>query len=501
MMAALSVHNMTKRFGSYAALDDVSIDIERGKIHALLGENGAGKSTLGKCIIGLYSPDEGRIEFDGKTVVISGPDQAQKQGLGMVHQHYSLVPSLTVLENFVLARGACQLLIDWSAERLNCQKKLSGLPFKVDLDRLVSQLSAGEKQRIEIVKQLYLETRILILDEPTSVLTPQEADEILSFVRQLVSVGGHSAILITHKLREVIAYADTLHVLRKGRLVAEGPVIDYSAEELANIMVGESIPKQALPSKTQKKRDTVLRIIGLSAKDQRGADALKGIDLDLVSGEILGVAGVSGNGQRELMEVLCGQRLHSGGKITVGGSPYRATRRDQRKLGFRLLPEEPLQNAGIGDMTVAENLMMRNFDEPPYAKGSYLRPGRFRAAAGQLISRFSIHGPGPDAPLSVLSGGNIQRVMLARELSEETKVLAIANPCHGLDIKAIASVHQRLIDLRQRGGAVLLISEDLDEILSLSDRVAVMFEGRIVAVLGREEADRSHIGRLMTGHG
>jgi len=500
MTAALAVHHITKRFGTFAALDDVSISILPGKIHALLGENGAGKSTFAKCVMGIYAPDEGSIEIGGRTVAVTGADVAQAHGIGMVHQHYSLVPSLTVLENFLLAKGVHGGLIDWTRERQACCDCLKDLPFEIDVDRLVSELSAGEKQRAEIIKQLYLDTRILILDEPTSVLTPQEADQMLSFVRQLVSGGGRSAIFITHKLREVMAYADHLHVLRKGRLVAEGEVAEYDAESLAKVMVGESVPKQVLPPQTEHARRSILKISGLKARDARGVEALHGIELELFTGEILGVAGVSGNGQRELMEVLCGQRPALAGEVSVAGASYRATRGDQARMGIRLLPEEPIHNAGIGDMSVAENLAMRSYDGQPYSFMHYLRPGRFWGMARATIAKYGIKTPGPRAPLGVLSGGNIQRVMLARELTAQTKVLAIANPCHGLDIKAIASVHERLIELRQRGGAVLLISEDLDEVLTLSDRVAVMFEGRIVNTLDRAAADRGHVGRLMTGH-
>jgi ABC-type uncharacterized transport system ATPase subunit len=500
MTPSLRVSNITKRFGAITALDDVSLTFDPGKIHALLGENGAGKSTIAKCILGLQTPDAGRIEIDGTEVAMNNADVAQSNGIGMVHQHYSLVPSLTVLENFVLAKRDREPIIDWVAERKICEDRLRDLPFMVDLSRLVSQLSAGEKQRIEIIKQLLLETRILILDEPTSVLTPQEADEILSFVRLLVRDCDRTAIFITHKLREVIAYADVLHVLRKGRLVAEGAVSDYTADDLAIVMVGEAVTRQVTAKRSDASPSGILSIEGLTALDQRGAKALQGVDLTLNSGEILGIAGVSGNGQQELMEVLCGQRPPLSGRIAIAGSAYNATRKDQARLGLRLLPEEPIHNAGIGDMTVAENLLMRSYDRAPFSKLQFLRPGILRAAALAMIEKYAIQTPGPEAPLSILSGGNIQRVMLAREITPDTKVLAIANPCHGLDIKAIASVHERLIDLRRRGCAVLLISEDLDEILALSDRIAVMYEGRVVSTLDRSEADRTHIGKLMTGH-
>lgn len=502
MSPFLELRNLSKRFGALAAVDDVSIAFDPGKIHALLGENGAGKSTIAKCVIGLHRPTSGEVRLNGANAHIANPNVAHAKGIGMVHQHYSLVPSLTVLENLVLAKASRKLAYHWKTERALCAERIGDFPFSIDLDRRVSHLSAGEKQRIEIVKQLYLDTKILILDEPTSVLTPQEADEILAYLQAFVSRGDRTAILITHKLREVMAFADRYHILRNGRHIADGRVGDTSAAALAEMMVGAGAGAAMRPisPRVRAKGAPILEIRDLRATDARGAATLNGVSLDLFPGEILGVAGVSGNGQRELMEVLCGQRRPKGGTMKVAGETYHATRSQQIAHGFRLLPEEPILNAAVHDMTVAENLMMRDYDRRPIAKRAFIYARRFRRKAAEKVAAFSISAPGLQAPLSVLSGGNIQRVMLAREITDETNALIVCNPCHGLDVKAISLVHRRLQALRDRGGAVLLVSEDLDEILALSDRIKVIFNGEFMKTFTRDQANRASIGGLMAGH-
>jgi simple sugar transport system ATP-binding protein len=492
---------LTKRFGGFTALDDVSFRIEPGRFHALLGENGAGKSTLVKCLMGTYRADAGSVLIDGAEIDVTSPRQAHRLGLGMVYQHFTLVPSMSVAENLVLGEPDLPQRIDWAARRKSLAAFMADMPFRLDLDRTVSGLSAGEKQKLEILKQLHLGSRFLILDEPTSVLTPDEADQILGLMRALTDAGRLSVVLISHKLREVEAYADEVTVLRHGKLAGQGAVADLSHADMVRMMVGDD---QTVAQSPRADRPTGARMVALSGlvvDDDKGVPAVRELGLHVDAGEIVGVAGISGNGQTELVEVLAGQRQARAGQILVAGKPYGRTREEMRALGIKLLPEAPLANACVRGMSVADNLSLRTFDEAPMSRaGFWLDRRAMRARAEDLIKLFKVKTQGPDAPIETLSGGNVQRTVLARELADSARVLIVQNPCFGLDLKAVAEIRRRILDARNNGTAVLLLSEDLDEILDLSDRILVMSEGRIVFETPSAQANVQEIGRHMAHH-
>lgn len=495
---------LSKRFGSLQALADVSITLNPGKFRALLGENGAGKSTLVKCIMGTYIADTGQVRVGASAVELKNPRQAHHLGLGMVYQHFTLVENMTVVENLVLAREHVPAVVRWKDETERLWAFMKTMPFQVDPTSLVRNLAAGEKQKVEILKQLYLRRRVLILDEPTSVLTPQEADEMLGVVRGMCNEGRLSVLIITHKFREVTGFCDEVTVLRQGRLTGEGLVKDLGPKEMAEMMMGTAhLPEQA--ARDQKPHDSPheprLVIEGLTAHNELGVPVLKGLSLHVGAHEIVGIAGVSGNGQRQLVEVLAGQRQPSGGQVRVHGQRYRATRDEMRRHRFHILPEMPLHNACVGTMTTAENLAFRTFDRPPVAVARvFVSRSSLRRRASALIERYKIRPTAPGARIGHLSGGNVQRAVLARELGEGVEVLATANPCFGLDFKAVAEIRSQIMQARNRGAAVLLVSEDLDEILELADRILVISGGKIVHETTSANADRHVIGRYMAGH-
>ena len=498
---ALETYALTKRFGAFTALDGVSMKVAPGTVHALLGENGAGKSTLVKCIAGFHRAEEGSVLTDHREQDIANPVVARQLGIGMVYQHFTLAPGMSVAENLLLAGGHTPALIDWRRQRAALEAFLASTPFRLDLDARPAELAAGEKQKLELLKQLYLQPRLLILDEPTSVLTPQEADEVLGHVRDFAHAGRCTVLLITHKFREVSAYADGVTVLRRGRRVHHGAVRDTSPAELAQVMVGDAAQAvaevEADRAPVHPDATPALSIEGLSVHGDRGTLAVQGLNLQLCAGEILGVAGVSGNGQRELVEALVGQRPRAAGTVRVGGEPYAATRAENQRLRVRSLPEEPLRNACVGDLSVADNMALRDFDRAPLVVRGLLRPAAWRRRAREWIAGYGIKTRGEDAPIGSLSGGNVQRAVLARELAGEIRVLVAANPVFGLDFAAVAEIHARLRGVRERGGAVLLISEDLDELLALSDRIVVMSEGRIVHETPAASAQREVLGAFM----
>jgi ABC-type uncharacterized transport system ATPase subunit len=522
---ALETYQLTKRFGSFIAMDSVTMKIEPGTVHALLGENGAGKSTLVKCIAGFQQAEEGSILIDGREQDIANPVVARALGIGMVYQHFTLAPGMTVAENLLMAADHVPFLIDWTAKRAELTAFLATTPFSLDLDACPSELAAGEKQKLELLKQLYLKPRLLILDEPTSVLTPQEADEVLGHVREFARSGQCTVIIITHKFREVMAYADHVTVLRRGKAVFHGRVPDTTPAMLAHAMMGDvAAPAQAAQANsarqpqgtlTTAQPDTIptwsdaaalgaatplaLEVQALTAFGDRGTLALHGVSLAVRPGEILGVAGVSGNGQRELVEALVGQRTRLSGQVLVMGQPYAATRTENRTLKVRSLPEEPLRNACVGVLSVAENMALRDFDQAPLARNGLLRRGTWRARARAWINEYGIKTQGENALIGSLSGGNVQRAVLARELVGDINVLIAANPVFGLDFAAVEEIHTRLRQVRDRGTGVLLISEDLDELLELCDRIVVMSEGRIVHEVSAVHADRKVLGAYMAG--
>ncbi|MES2956850.1 MAG: ABC transporter ATP-binding protein [Pseudomonadota bacterium] len=507
---ALSTYAMTKRFGAFTALDAVSIDVAAGSVHALLGENGAGKSTLVKCVAGYHPPEDGAVLIDGREHDIGSPIVARALGIGMVYQHFTLAPGMSVAENLLLAGGRTPALIDWAKERARLAAFLLTTPFTLDLDATPASLSAGEKQKLELLKQLYLKPRLLILDEPTSVLTPQEADEVLAYVREVARRGECTVLMITHKFREVTAYADAVTVLRRGRKVVSAAVSDTSPLLLAQAMIGDDAAgsAQALAADTREARAPVaedapsaLVVAGLSALGDRGTLAVRTLGLNVRVGEILGIAGVSGNGQRELVEAIVGQRPRLAGQVFVAGQPYGARRHENHALGLRALPEEPLKSASVAELSVSHNMALRDFDQAPLTR-RWLRFGAWSERARAWIGEYGIKTRGEHAPIGSLSGGNVQRAVLARELAGHVKVLIAANPVFGLDFAAVAEIHARLLQVRAKGGAVLLISEDLDELLALSDRIAVMSEGRIVFEAPADQIDRRTVGAHMGGgHG
>ncbi len=499
--ASVEAINMTMQFGDFKALDNVNINIRAGTFHALLGENGAGKSTLVKCIMGFYHATSGDVLVNEKEVKLSDPKDAQVLGLGMVYQHFTLVPSLTAAENLIISRADAPSIIDWKAESKKLQDFLAKMPFKIPLHQPVSQLAAGEKQKLEILKQLYLGSRFLILDEPTSVLTPSEASEVLSHVKSLTQAGEISVLMITHKFREVTDFADEVTVLRRGQQAGNGLVADLTHDDMALMMVG-----QASENKTVERQNTtgdiILDLTSVTAPDRSGTKQINIDHLNVKSGEIVGIAGVSGNGQTELMEILTGQRQPLDGRISVKDETYSATRGEVKKYRVRYLPEEPLQNACAGKMSVAENLAFRNFDDTaigqtrsPFWKNN----SQINANAEKMVSEFNIKTTSIHSPIEALSGGNIQRAVLARELTGDVDLLIISNPCFGLDFSAVASIRERILDARNNGVAILLLSEDLDEILELSDRILVMSDGAITYETDATSANISEIGFHMAG--
>jgi len=497
----LETIGMSKVFGPLVALEDVSIKVEPGEFHALLGENGAGKSTLVKCIMGFYQPTRGQLLVDGREVDIRNPGDARAAGIGMVYQHFTLVPSLTAAENLVIARADVPAIISWRAELKALSEFMDRMPFRVPLKLPVSSLSAGEKQKLEILKQLYLDQRFLILDEPTSVLTPGEADEVLGLLRAMAARKDVTILMITHKFREVTAFADRVSVLRRGRMAGGGAVADLTTEGMSRLMIGETTVRARAVRQAGVTSDVRLNLEGIRVDNIEGLGAVNGVDIAVNGGEILGLAGVSGNGQSELVEAISGQRPMKSGRVLINGDAFTARRADFSRLKVFGLPEEPLKNAAVRRMSVAENIALRTFDKPPVAwAGWWMSPGAIRARGQGLIDRYRIKTPSTDTPIENLSGGNVQRTVLARELSGDVNVLIVANPCFGLDFASVAEIRAQIIEQRNKGAAVLLVSEDLDEILELSDRVAVMSEGRIAYVAKIGETDRTTIGNHMAGH-
>lgn len=497
----VEARGMSKRFGSLLALDNVSLRLQPGSFHAILGENGAGKSTLVKCIMGYYQPDSGDLLLDGVAHNIHNPRQALDLGLGLVYQHFTLVPNMTAAENLVLGRSHGERVINWRAERARIEAFQRDMPFHVDLDARITSLAAGEKQKLEILKQLYLGHRVLILDEPTSVLTPLEANQVLGLLRDLTKAGRLSVVFISHKFREVLTFAEEVTVLRAGRAVGHGMVDRLTEAELAGLMFGRGVVFASAARTEAKPGNQALEVRGLTALNDNGMIACAGISLAVCEGEILGVAGVAGNGQRELVEVLAGQRELESGEVRVAGAHYKGGRKQMRRRGVHLLTEEPLQNSCVRAMSVAENLSFRNFDDRSHTRlGCFMHRSVLRREASALIRRYDIRTPSPDARLDTLSGGNVQRTVLARELSGAVRVLIAQNPCVGLDFAATSEIHAQIVTARNRGAAILLFSEDLDELLELADRIAVLFEGRVVYETPRADADIQTIGMHMAGH-
>ena len=493
----LEMRGITKRFPGVLANDNVSFDVLGGEVHTLLGENGAGKSTLMKILFGLYQADEGEILFNGKPLNVSSPSAAIDAGIGMIHQHFMLVPTLTVTENVALGLHS-GLRPDLGAVASRIRELAGEYGLGVDPDARIWQLSVGERQRVEILKALYREAQLLVLDEPTAVLTPQEVEAFFETLRKLAE-DGRGLIFISHKLHEVMALSDRITVLRDGRVSGDTTPAETSREQLAQMMVGR--PVKLAPDKPPVERGRARLVIqNLTVAGDRDQTAVDNLDLEVRAGEILGIAGVSGNGQRELAEAVAGLRPVVSGSIALDGTEVGGMgSRRIREAGLAYVPEERMRDGAIGAFTVSENLMLIDHDSAEHASYGLLKLNVLRERANDLVQRFAVKTPSIDTTTRTLSGGNIQKVIMARELSCEPAVLVAAQPTRGVDIGAAEYIHERLVAQRSEGTAIVVISEDLDEVLGLADRVAVMFEGRIVGLLDRDECTVEELGLLMAG--
>ena len=495
----LELRGMTKRFPGVLANDRIDFDLRRAEVHALLGENGAGKSTLMNVLYGLYHPDEGEIRINGKPVTIGSPKEAIELGIGMVHQHFMLVPVMTVAENIVLAteprRGGVLLDYDAAVERV---RNLSdSFNFAIDPNAKVESITVGQQQRVEILKALYRGADILILDEPTAVLTPQEADELFGILRTLQRE-GMSIIFITHKLREVLEIAERITVLRRGKKIETVASEGATQDTLARLMVGREVLLR-VDKGAAKPAEEILTVENLTVEDERGLEAVRDVSLEVRAGEIVGIAGVDGNGQTELIDGLTGLRTPSRGRVVVAGNEVTSRNaREHLDQGIGHIPEDRHRRGLVLDFTLAENLALHDYRKSPNSRLGWLRPGRIVRAARRLLKEFDVRGGGPQTRAAALSGGNQQKVVVAREVSRDPKVLIAAQPTRGLDVGAIEFVHRRLVEERNDGRAVLLISLEIDEILSLSDRILVIYEGRIVAEYGPDVTEQE-LGIAMTG--
>ncbi len=495
---ALEMRGITKRFPGVLANDNVNFAVTEGEIHALLGENGAGKSTLMNMLSGLYRPDEGEIFIHGHKVRFSSPRQAIDQGIGMVHQHFMLVPTQTVAENLILGQKAPRFYINYARVEQEIEALSQKFGLAVDPRARIWQLSVGEQQRVEILKMLYQGAKILIMDEPTAVLTPQEVKELFITLRSMAA-SGHTIIFISHKLDEVVAIADRVTVLRRGRLVATVEGKSTSKAELARLMVGREVLFRIDKAAAQP-GPPILEIKQLSCDNDRGLPSIKSLSLTVRTGEVVGIAGVAGNGQTELAQVITGLRQATAGTITVQGQDVTnqpATATIDQEVAY--IPADRTGTGSSPNLSVADNLILKSYRRPPIGTGWRLNLPLVRQEAKQLVQQFDVKTPTIDTPARLLSGGNLQKLILAREIARQPKLVIAVYPVRGLDVGAIEAIHQLLIDERDRGAGILLISEDLDELLSLSDRIVVMFRGEIVGEVPPEDERIDEIGLMMAG--
>ena len=489
---------ISKRFPGVLANDNVDFSLKAGEIHALLGENGAGKTTLMSVLAGVYWPNAGTISIQGRKVSIQSPRQAIQQGIGMVHQHFMLVPSYSVAENITLGLDKPKFFLrkpDLEKEIILIAQRFG---VQVDPQAKIWQLSVGEQQRVEIMKMLYRGARILILDEPTAVLTPQEVDELFSTLRQMAH-SGHGIVFISHKLDEVMRIADRISVMRKGRRIATVLKSETNSEQLARMMVGREVLFN-LEKKECQRGEKILRLEGVRSLSDKGLPALKDLSLEVCAGEILGIAGVAGNGQRELAEVVNGLRPLTGGKIFIEGRDVsRAKPREIIDQGVAFIPEDRKGMGIVSNLDLADNLILKSYRRSPHSNGFFLRSRVIREETARLVKDFEIAAPNLETPAKLLSGGNAQRLILAREISGRPKLIIAVHPTRGLDVGATESVRKIILEQREAGAAILLISEDLEELLFLSDRLAVLYEGQVMGIMDPQEVAVEEVGLLMAG--
>lgn len=498
MTVAVEMHGITKRFPGVVANKDVDFEVQGGEIHALLGENGAGKSTLMNVLAGLYQPEEGSITIHGERMSFGSPRDAIDHGIGMVHQHFMLVESQTVAENVLLGLSGADFVI--RADKIEARiKELAGrYGFNVDPEAYIWQLSVGEQQRVEILKLLFRGAEVLILDEPTAVLTPQESDELAQILHQMTAQ-GKSVIFITHKLDEVMKFSDRVTVLRRGEVTATRDIGETSKEELARLMVGRDVLFR-LDKPEGEPGDVALAVRDLEVLNDKGLLAVQGISLEIRHGEILGIAGVAGNGQRELAEAITGLRKAAAGQVFARGEEI--TNLGPRRViqsGVSHIPGDRLGMGLVPNLPVADNLAMKAYRRPPLARGPLLDHDALLGFARRLVQAFQIVAPSVATNARLLSGGNQQKIVLAREIDAGSSILVAVHPTRGLDVGATEAVRKTLLEQRENGAAVLLISEDLDELTQLSDRIAVIYEGELTGVVAADEADNEQLGLMMAG--
>ncbi len=497
----LELRGITKRFPGTLANDHVDFDLRRGEVHALLGENGAGKSTLMNILYGLYSPDEGEVLINGEQAQISSPGDAIDRGIGMVHQHFMLIPVMSVAENIVLAVEPRRdgILLDYRAARTRVAELAGSFGFAIDPDALVQDITVGQQQRVEILKALYRRADILILDEPTAVLTPQEAVELFGILNNLRE-DGMSIIFISHKLNEVLEIADRVTVLRRGKKIETLPTAGATEEELARRMVGRDVVLR-IEKGASEPGEPILVVESLSVRDERGLEKVRDVSFEVRGGEIVAIAGVDGNGQTEMIDALTGLRRPESGRVLVDGSDVTTDNaRKHFEIGVGHVPEDRQRRGLVLDFTLAENIGLHDYRKRPYSRFGWLNPKRLVERARRLIAEFDVRGGGPATHGGALSGGNQQKVILAREIDRDPRVLVAAQPTRGLDVGAIEFVHRRLVEERDEGRAVLLVSLELEEVLSLADRILVIYEGEIVGEFP-PTASEEELGVAMTGGG
>jgi simple sugar transport system ATP-binding protein len=492
---------ITKRFNGFTANDNINLVVEKGEIHALLGENGAGKSTLMNTLFGLYQPDEGQIRIRGEQVKITDPNMANRLGIGMVHQHFMLVEPFTVTENIILGmepkKGA---KIDIAKAERHVQELSDRYGLRVDPKAKIEDITVGMQQRVEILKTLYRGAEILIFDEPTAVLTPQEIGELMEIMKNLVAE-GKTIIFITHKLKEIMAVCDRCTIIRKGKYIDAVDIAQTNVDELASKMVGRHVTFEVDKTPAQP-QGPVLQIKDLVVEGNRGASALRGLNLEVRAGEILGIAGIEGNGQTELIEAITGLRKVKSGSIQLNGKPLENRKpRQIVESGVGHIPEDRHKHGLVLDYSIGENMVLQTYYKSPFAKRGVLRHNAIYEYARKLIQQFDVRTPSEFTPARALSGGNQQKGIIAREVDRNPDLLIAAQPTRGLDVGAIEFIHKKLIEQRDAGKAVLLLSLELDEVLNVSDRIAVIYEGEIVGVVDPAETDHDQLGLLMAGGG